>query len=122
MSLKETLDFVLKKITPTQPEQEQTDHGGELDRAGAHELFMPSILPAELWQETGRWALLERDMDNFLLGELSRARSISMGPEPLMAYLLAKEHDLKIIKTIYTFKEIGREDREIRKYLRRLYV
>jgi len=27
----------------------------EMDRAGAHELLMPSVHPAELWQETGRW-------------------------------------------------------------------
>ncbi len=27
----------------------------EMDRAGALELLMPSVHPAELWQETGRW-------------------------------------------------------------------
>ena len=27
----------------------------EMDRAGAQELLMPSVHPAELWQETGRW-------------------------------------------------------------------
>jgi prolyl-tRNA synthetase len=27
----------------------------EMNRAGAHELLMPSIQPAELWQESGRW-------------------------------------------------------------------
>jgi prolyl-tRNA synthetase len=27
----------------------------ELDRAGAQEVFMPVLQPAELWQETGRW-------------------------------------------------------------------
>jgi prolyl-tRNA synthetase len=27
----------------------------EMNRAGAVELFMPHIVPAELWQETGRW-------------------------------------------------------------------
>ena len=27
----------------------------EMNRAGAIELFMPHIVPAELWQETGRW-------------------------------------------------------------------
>ncbi len=27
----------------------------EMDRAGAQELLMPSIQPAELWQESGRW-------------------------------------------------------------------
>lgn len=27
----------------------------EMDRAGAQEIFMPMVLPAELWRETGRW-------------------------------------------------------------------
>ena len=27
----------------------------EMDRAGAMELLMPMVLPAELWQESGRW-------------------------------------------------------------------
>jgi prolyl-tRNA synthetase len=29
----------------------------EMDRAGAVELLMPAVQPAELWQETGRWDL-----------------------------------------------------------------
>jgi prolyl-tRNA synthetase len=28
---------------------------GEMDRAGAAEMLMPAVQPAELWQETGRW-------------------------------------------------------------------
>src|ERR1700692_2029642 len=28
----------------------------EMDRAGALELWMPTVQPAELWQESGRWA------------------------------------------------------------------
>ncbi len=27
----------------------------EMDRAGAQEILMPSAIPAELWQESGRW-------------------------------------------------------------------
>ena len=27
----------------------------ELDRAGAQEVLMPAAVPAELWQESGRW-------------------------------------------------------------------
>ncbi|MGB5256537.1 MAG: hypothetical protein WBN44_04730, partial [Woeseiaceae bacterium] len=27
----------------------------EMDRAGALELLMPAVKPAELWQESGRW-------------------------------------------------------------------
>ncbi|MFZ5621272.1 MAG: proline--tRNA ligase [Pseudomonadota bacterium] len=29
----------------------------EMDRAGALEVLMPSVQPAELWQESGRWAM-----------------------------------------------------------------
>jgi prolyl-tRNA synthetase len=29
----------------------------EMDRSGAQEVLMPAIQPAELWQESGRWAL-----------------------------------------------------------------
>lgn len=28
----------------------------EMNRAGAHEILMPAVIPAELWQESGRWA------------------------------------------------------------------
>ena len=34
----------------------------EMDRAGANELLMPAVQPAELWQETGRWALFGPQM------------------------------------------------------------
>jgi len=34
----------------------------EMNRAGAHELFMPSILPAELWRETGRWDFYGKEL------------------------------------------------------------
>src|SRR6267142_2751811 len=27
----------------------------EMNRAGASEVFLPAIIPAELWQESGRW-------------------------------------------------------------------
>jgi prolyl-tRNA synthetase len=29
----------------------------EMDRAGASEVFLPAVIPAELWQESGRWDL-----------------------------------------------------------------
>jgi len=34
----------------------------EMDRAGAQEVLMPSIQPAELWQESGRWAVFGPEM------------------------------------------------------------
>ena len=29
----------------------------EMDRAGAQEVLLPVLMPAELWQESGRWEL-----------------------------------------------------------------
>jgi prolyl-tRNA synthetase len=34
----------------------------EMDRAGANELLMPAVQPAELWQESGRWAVFGPQM------------------------------------------------------------
>jgi len=34
----------------------------EMDRAGAQEILMPAICPAELWKETGRWELYGKEL------------------------------------------------------------
>ncbi len=37
----------------------------EMDRAGAIELLMPAVIPAELWQETGRWEMYGPELLRF---------------------------------------------------------
>jgi prolyl-tRNA synthetase len=37
----------------------------EMDRAGAIELLMPMVVPAELWQESGRWEQYGRELLRF---------------------------------------------------------
>jgi len=34
----------------------------EMNRAGAQEVFMPALLPAELWKETGRWGVYGKEL------------------------------------------------------------
>jgi prolyl-tRNA synthetase len=34
----------------------------EMDRAGAQEVLLPAVQPAELWQETGRWAVYGKEL------------------------------------------------------------
>src|SRR5690348_16243810 len=34
----------------------------EMDRAGAQEILMPAVIPAELWQESGRWEQYGREL------------------------------------------------------------
>src|SRR5262245_7930708 len=37
----------------------------EMDRAGALELLLPALHPAELWKETGRYEIMGEDMLHF---------------------------------------------------------
>lgn len=37
----------------------------EMDRAGAQELFLPAVQPAELWQESGRWDMYGKELLRF---------------------------------------------------------
>lgn len=34
----------------------------EMDRAGAQELFMPTVIPSELWRESGRWEVYGKEL------------------------------------------------------------
>jgi prolyl-tRNA synthetase len=49
----------------------------EMDRAGAQEVFMPVLLPAELWQETGRWDMYGKEL--FRIQD-RHERSFCLGP------------------------------------------
>ncbi|MCG2771465.1 MAG: proline--tRNA ligase [Desulfobacterales bacterium] len=37
----------------------------EMDRAGAQEVLMPAVQPAELWQESGRWRVYDKELLRF---------------------------------------------------------
>jgi len=37
----------------------------EMDRAGAQEVLMPAVVPAELWQESGRWEAYGKELLRF---------------------------------------------------------
>jgi prolyl-tRNA synthetase len=49
----------------------------EMNRAGAQEVFMPVLLPAELWQETGRWDMYGKEL--FRIQD-RHERSFCLGP------------------------------------------
>ena len=43
-----------------------------MDRAGAQEIFMPVLQPAELWKESGRWEVMGTSYDEIYKIELKR--------------------------------------------------
>jgi len=62
----------------------------EMDAAGAQELLMPAVQPAELWQESGRWELYGSEL---LRMQDRHARDFCMGPthEEVITSLIANE-------------------------------
>src|SRR5574341_1476885 len=38
----------------------------EMNRAGAQEVLLPAVQPAELWQESGRWDVYGKELLRFL--------------------------------------------------------
>jgi prolyl-tRNA synthetase len=62
----------------------------EMDRAGAIELFMPAVQPAELWQESGRWEQYGPELLRF---KDRHAREFVIGPthEEVIADVVRRE-------------------------------
>jgi prolyl-tRNA synthetase len=62
----------------------------EMDRAGAQEVLLPAVQPAELWQESGRWAVYGKELLRFLD---RHERDYCFGPthEEVMTDLVRRE-------------------------------
>jgi V/A-type H+-transporting ATPase subunit C len=70
----------------------------------------------------GELATLEKLSDNYLLNYIKRAKFAILGVEPLLGYLLAKEHEMKLIRIIMIGKLNGLPSESIRERLRETYV
>ncbi len=62
----------------------------EMDRAGAQELLLPALLPAELWHETGRWDIYGKELIRI---KDRHDRNFCLGPthEEIITDLVRKE-------------------------------
>ncbi len=56
------------------------------------------------YQQQASLTALQRLIDNYMLGYMEAARLICMGPEPLIAYIWAKENEVKVLRTILVGK------------------
>ncbi|MBN2689493.1 MAG: proline--tRNA ligase [Gammaproteobacteria bacterium] len=69
----------------------------EMDKAGAMEILMPAILPAELWQETGRWDQFGTEL---LKIRDRHERDFCFGPTHEEAITDLMRHELKSYKQL----------------------
>ncbi|HHZ19472.1 MAG TPA: hypothetical protein GX391_02995 [Firmicutes bacterium] len=66
--------------------------------------------------------VLEREIDNYLLERLDRAKWVALGVEPLIAYLLAKETEAKNLRLILAGKSNRLSTETVKRRLRRGYI
>jgi V/A-type H+/Na+-transporting ATPase subunit C len=76
----------------------------------------------ERLRHTGSFAEFERLCDNYLIGYIKKHRYVSLGPEPVVAYLVFKENEIRNIRIIMTGKINNIPDDVIRGRLRESYV
>ncbi|MDD4779887.1 MAG: V-type ATP synthase subunit C [Tissierellia bacterium] len=95
------------------------DFGDELFVYGYKETFLEGI---EGLNESGKFTTLEKLFDNKIMEHVKSAKYISYGIEPLVAYLIAKENEIKIARIIMAGRLAGIPSELIRERMRETYV
>ncbi|WP_416150914.1 proline--tRNA ligase [Salipaludibacillus sp. HK11] len=87
----------------------------EMNRAGAQEMFMPSIQPAELWQESGRWDAYGPELMRF---KDRHDREFALGPTHEEVITTIVRDDVssykKLPMTLYQIQTKFRDERRPR--------
>lgn len=76
----------------------------------------------EEYSKSGKLNRLEKLRDNFIMQVIKDAKYVSFGVEPLIAYIYAKESEIKAIRTIMVGKLNNIEPDVIKGRLRDIYV
>ncbi|WP_032120828.1 V-type ATP synthase subunit C [Clostridium amazonitimonense] len=76
----------------------------------------------EAYSKTGSINLFEKLSENFIMNFMKKAKYISFGLEPLIAYIYAKENEIKLIRIIMVGKLNNIPSEVIRERLRDNYV
>lgn len=79
-------------------------------------------LSLEDYLKTGRINTFEKFSDDFIMEYIKKSKFMSFGPEPLLAYLTAKETEIKNIRIIMVGKLNKVAPESIRERLRETYV
>lgn len=76
----------------------------------------------QAYLKTGTLTRFEKLADDFLINHAKKAKYISFGPEPLAAFILAKENEVKLIRIILVGKINRLPVEELKERLRDVYV
>lgn len=76
----------------------------------------------EDYTKTGSASLLEKLIDNYIMNMMKEAKFIPFGVEPVLAYIYAKETEIKVVRIIMVGKLNNISGEVIRERLRDIYV
>ena len=76
----------------------------------------------EYYIKTGSVSLLEKLVDNYIMDMMKDAKIIPFGVEPILAYIYAKETEIKVIRIIMVGKLNNISAEVVRERLRDIYV
>jgi V/A-type H+-transporting ATPase subunit C len=93
--------------------------GSVLNNTSYGELVIEAI---RRWSDENSLSTFEKLADNYLVNYLKPAKYIVFGIEPLVAYLLAKEHEIKVLRIIMIGKINDVPTEIINERLRETYV
>lgn len=73
-------------------------------------------------KRSGSFSLLEKLFDDYVLDFVKKAKYITFGIEPLIGYLVAKEMEVKNLRTVVVGKFNGLPPEVIKERLRKIYI
>ena len=76
----------------------------------------------EEYIKTGKLSVLEKLSENYIMKNLKPAKYVTFGPEPIFAYIVAKETEIKIIRIIMVGKLNNVDTAVIRERVRDIYA
>jgi len=79
-------------------------------------------LGLEEYIKTGKLSVLEKLSENYIMESLKVAKYVAFGPEPIFAYIAAKETEIKIVRIIMVGKLNNVDTADIRERVRDVYV
>lgn len=85
-------------------------------------IYKAAKVGVEYFNETGSLAKFERERDNYFIEQIKEVKKITYGPEVVLAYIIAKEIEIKNIRIILVSKLNGLSSSFIRERLRETYV
>lgn len=113
------VEFLLRALIPDGTISPET-LARELPKPFAE--FLRTTPYRELAEFTQNAAEFEQATEGYLLRRCKQARYVAFGIEPLVAYLLAKEHEIKQVRLVLTGKKNALPTEQIKERLRESYA